>query len=422
MFTKIFRAAMVLAALAIVVASCEKDKTVKYLSSNVTIDESGLDGAPSPESYKVTFTSTSTEFVIEKESVGTTVTVEGLVTGVYNVTVQAQFTYAGYAYNYIGTVKNVEVSTEGVACTVKVNATKAAALLVKEVYYNSTKDDNGANYMKDFYLEVYNNTDQTVYADGVCLAMTQSPNTFAWNYIPAGTEVNGKTYEYDLGIQDPDKYVFCAMTVWQIPGDGDDYPIQPGEAFVIAGYAKDHTETASTSIDLSTADFETFCDHYATKGQADCNAINMNLVAAVAQPTNNFWLTVNGRGFILFHQEAPIRGTDFIRSSNYPTSVGLEVLKKDIIDAVDLVQNETTSKWLSEDLDAGKVLSQGMYCGKSVLRKVLSNEDGRLVLQDTNNSTQDFITCEDASLEVKQKQIRRFGVGRPSWSTWTTAQ
>jgi len=411
-------------------ASCKKDEGVKYLSSNITIDESGLDGAPSPESYKVTFTSTSTEFVREKTSNGTSVSVDSLVTGVYNVTVQAQFSYAGYAYNYIGTAQNVEVSADGVDCTIKVSATKAAALVVKEVFYNSTKDNNGGNYMKDLFVEVYNNSDQTVYADGVCLAMTMSPNTYQWKYIPAGTVTENKdkegnylTYEYDLGIQDDEKYIFVGMTVWQIPGEGSTYPVAPGESIVIAGYAMDHTTVSSASVDLSTAEFETYCDHYGEKGQTDCNAINMNLVAAVANPTNNFWLTVTGRGFIIFHQDTPIRSTDFIRSSNYPTSVGLEVLKTDVIDAVDLVANEKTKKWLSEDLDAGKVLSQGNYCGKSVLRKTASTtEDGRIVLQDTNNSTEDFIYCTDTSLEEAKPVIRRFGVGRPSWSTWTTAQ
>ena len=412
----------ILGAAALVLASCNKDEGVKYLSSNITIDESALDGAPAPEAYKVTFTSTSTEFVREKYSERNIVSVDSLVTGVYDVTVQAQYSYAGYAYNYIGSAKDVEISADGVECTVKVSATKAAALLVKEVFYNSSKDNNNANYMKDFFLEIYNNSDQTVYADGLGLGMTLSPNTYEWKYTPAGTEIGGKTYEYDLGIQDDEKYVFLGMTVWQIPGTGKDYPVAPGESIVIAGYAMDHTTVASASIDLSTPDFETYCDHYGEKGQSDCNAINMNLVAPVSAPTNNFWLTVTGRGFVIFHQDAPVRGTDFIRSSNYPTSVGLEVLKSDVIDAVDLVATATTKKWLPEDLDAGKVLSQGNYCGKSVLRKVASNENGKLVLQDTNNSTEDFIYCEDESLEVKTPVIRRFGVGRPSWSTWTTAQ
>ena len=410
-----------LGAAALVLASCGIDGGAKYLSSNIIIDESGLDGAPAPESYKVTFTSTATEFVREKASTGNTVSVDSLLTGVYDVTVQAQFSQAGYAYNYIGSAKNVEISEDGVECTIKVNATKAAALLVKEVFYNSSKDDKGGNYMKDFFVEIYNNSDQVVYADGVALAMTLSPNTYEWKYVPQGTEVDGKTYDYDLGIQEDEKYVFLGMTVWQIPGTGTTYPIAPGESFVIAGYAMDHTTVASTSIDLSTAEFETYCDHYGEKGQTDCNAINMNLVAAVSNPTNNFWLTVTGRGFVIFHQDAPIRGTDFIRSSNYPTSVGLEILKSDVIDAVDLVGTATTKKWLPEDLDAGKVLSQGNYCSKSVLRKVLSNENGKLVLQDTNNSTEDFIYCVDESVEVQKPVIRRFGAGRPSWSTWTAA-
>ena len=53
---------------------------------------------------------------------------------------------------------------------------------------------------------------------------------------------------------------------------------------------------------------------------------------------------------------------------------------------------------------------------QSIVRKVASTrEDGSIVLQDTNNTSEDF-TVNDAP------EIRRYGVHRPSWSTWTTAQ
>lgn len=412
-------AAILLAGLAL--AACNKDE-VKYLSSNVTIDESGLAGAPSPESYTVTFTNTTTEEVIQVESEGTTVVVEKLTKGVWDVVAQAQFSYAGYAYNYIGTASQVTVDTDGYEVVIKVSATKAAALVIKEVYYNGCKDDKNANYLYDTYLEIYNNSDQTVYADGICVGMPLSPLTYEWKYgKDAYTDKENNTF--DVGIADDDKYIFLGNTVWQIPGKGTEYAVAPGESVVIAAYAKNHTDGAASSIDLSTADFETYCDHYGEKGQVNCKAIDMALVAPVANPTNWFSFTVTGRGIVIFHQETPVRGTDFIRSSNYPTSVGLEVLKADVIDAVDLVANANTKKWIDETLDAGKVLSQGNYSGKSVLRKVASTtEDGRVILQDTNNSTEDFITCEDSNLENKTKQIRRYGANRPSWSTWTTAQ
>lgn len=413
---------IVAAAAALLLVSCKDDEKIYYYQSAVTIDESALNGAPSPDSYDITFTNSSTGYVRTAKSTGTTARVDSLVVGFYDVTVQSQFSYAGYAYNYIGTAKNVECTNEGINCTIPVSATKAQALVIKEVYYNHCKDNNSANYLRDCFIEIYNNSDQTVYADGIAVAMTLSPNTFEWKYDTDVT-YNGNTYD-TVGIQDDDKYIFVGMTVWQIPGAGKTYPVDSGESIVLAAYAMDHTENASASLDLSTADFEFYCDHYGEKGQSDCNAINLNLVAAVSAPTNQFMLTVTGRGFIIFHQDTPIRSTDFIRSSNYPTSLGLEVLKTDVIDAVDLVANATTKKWVDEEFDAGKVLSQGNYCGKSVLRKVKEAINGRVILQDTNNSTEDFIYCTDASIDASEQKpvIRRFGAGRPSWSTWTTAQ
>ena len=63
-----------------------------------------------------------------------------------------------------------------------------------------------------------------------------------------------------------------------------------------------------------------------------------------------------------------------------------------VIDAVDLIQNKTTSvtKLFPPSLDAGFATVEGIYLGKSVIRKVASQEDGIEILQDTNNSTADF--------------------------------
>lgn len=63
-----------LAAATLLLASCDQEKN-KYVSSNITIDESGLNGAPSPESYTVTFTNTTTGDVVTAESQGTSVVV-----------------------------------------------------------------------------------------------------------------------------------------------------------------------------------------------------------------------------------------------------------------------------------------------------------------------------------------------------------
>jgi len=127
MFKKslLFSLAAFACAIALLV-SCNKEEKVQYLVASVKIDESALGDAPSPDSYDVTFTNVSTGYVREVTSKGTSVNTDSLITGVYNVVAQAQFSEGGFAYNYIGTLSNVEVS-ESMSLSIPVTATKASA-------------------------------------------------------------------------------------------------------------------------------------------------------------------------------------------------------------------------------------------------------------------------------------------------------
>ena len=62
-------------------------------------------------------------------------------------------------------------------------------------------------------------------------------------------------------------------------------------------------------------------------------------------------------------------------------------------------------------IDAGAMTVGGTYLGVSAARKVRETKDGRVILYDTNNSSDDF--------EVMQTpQIRRYGAKAPAWNTW----
>jgi hypothetical protein len=89
-----------------------------------------------------------------------------------------------------------------------------------------------------------------------------------------------------------------------------------------------------------------------------------------------------------------------------------------VLDAVECINNESYSdaKRVPAVLDAGMTWIGSTYVGLSVARKVLTEdgepvkrENGAIILQDTNNSTDDF----ERGL---QPQIRRYGVGMPSWN------
>ncbi|MBQ6557130.1 MAG: DUF4876 domain-containing protein [Bacteroidales bacterium] len=395
------------ALLAAALCACDKTPAVVMASWRVEIDESGLGQAPSPGSYKLTVTNIGTEEVNEYTVSGTISETISILPGVYNLTAQAHGSFGGRAYNYIGSLQGVTIAKdakEEQVTQVKVAASGSSALVFKEIHYNGSMVSGSASgrYLKDTFFEVYNNSEETVYADGICL----------------GDVLGYKVYDFSDKLPNASDYVFIGTYVWQIPGSGKDYPIAPGESFVIAASAIDHSKTAET-VDLSTAEFETICDKYKEKGgQPDANAVNMALVCTIKESgLGNQLGRFTDAAWALFYPSVPLRKDGEYLESNHANNYGLEVLKSDILDAVDLLKSENPDdKRLEPVLDAGWIKCATTGGNQSIVRKVSgTREDGTPLLQDTNNTTEDF-TISD------KPQIRRDGVKRPSWSTWTTAQ
>jgi predicted component of type VI protein secretion system len=85
-----------------------------------------------------------------------------------------------------------------------------------------------------------------------------------------------------------------------------------------------------------------------------------------------------------------------------------------VVDALENVgnTNQMELKRMPAVLDAGAATVNGTYVAKSVARKVKETRpDGRVILQDTNNSTEDFEVMD-------LPQIRRYDAQAPSWNTW----
>ncbi|MBO4565614.1 MAG: DUF4876 domain-containing protein [Bacteroidales bacterium] len=396
------RTVYILLALAMA-AACNPEPVITDVEWTPVIDESALGDAPSPGSYKVTLTNIGTEEVVTGELVTASPAAFVLVHGIYNVVIQAHGSFGGRAFNYIGTANSVSITGKEESYeAIKISASASSALIFKEIHYNASKVLSGSgSYLKDTFFEIYNNSSETVYADGICI----------------GDPMSYKVFSFEGKIDNPEDYIFIGTYVWQIPGSGSDYPIAPGESFVIAASAIDHTKVAAT-LDLSTAEFETICDKYKDKGQADANAINMTLACTVKESglANQFGKFTDS-AWCIFYPSRPLRKDGEYLESNHANNYGLEVLKSDVLDAIDCLKTENPDdKRLESGLDAGWIKCATTGGNQSIVRKVAETlEDGRIVLQDTNNTTEDF-TVND------KPEIRRYGVKRPSWSTWTTAQ
>lgn len=391
---------LAIAAVAVtVLSSC--DNTPKVVNATVNVSEAELAaGVPKPASYAVTLTNTTTAETLKANTENGSAAFT-LAPGIYNVLVEGASNADGVAYTLSGSDRLTAVE-EGASVTVAVKASQSAALIFKEVFYSGHYDW----YFRDQYYEIYNNSDQTVYADGLCIC---DLDMYDWDGTPI---------EYD--IAEPEKYVFSQF-IWQVPGDGDDYPIAPGESFVIAQWATDHRiETLGGEFgkDLTGAEFEAILGESTLWNGTvitDNPAINMNqFTAAYSMPQ---WLTaVGGASIVIFFPPKDLDGTALTYEVGSDSIYGaaLAIPVDCILDGVHTCDSEETalSTQINSSIDAGFICCSGNYSNESIVRKVVeTKEDGRKVYQDTNNSISDF----EISTEPK---IRRNGEGTPSWNTW----
>ena len=169
--------------------------------------------------------------------------------GIYNVTVRKTEKLDGKSYilnalnQNVALIDDVSADQIGDATTISVRPILGSPLCFREIYYAGAP----GNYFRGQFYEIYNNGDEVVYLDHLCL--TQLHPAYATATLPKWPDEDGV-----------DKYAY-GVTLWQIQGDGDDWPLLPGESVVISQEAADHTKIASFSgsfglIDNSKSEWE----------------------------------------------------------------------------------------------------------------------------------------------------------------------
>jgi hypothetical protein len=224
-------------------------------------------------------------------------------------------------------------------------------------------------------------------------------------------------------------YVY-AKTLFRVPGTGKQYPVKPGESFVIAATAQNHKQPfvgsdgkavsvkdPSLTVDLSGADFEVYIgDVISNPLTTDVDNPNVPNMAVIVTGGNRDLILDNpGRDAIAIFKTAArlpamtktgTEATDATTYSQYPdpsttsisstTTYYYQVPNSVIIDAVQIQNPSPTSssrvaRKLIGTLDAGVTnVPDGQYSSESSIRKTSKTVSGRRILMDTNNSTNDF--------------------------------
>jgi hypothetical protein len=141
------------------------------------------------------------------------------------------------------------------SATLTAVAGRRGSLVISEVWPHkpALADRGGAGYYDGTYLEVFNNSDTTVFLDGVVFGTIPPVHT---NLFDGGMDFCG---DYASSIR-LNESALALASVLRFPGTGRDYPLAPGRAVIIAQDAINHQDFAPTSVNLSDADFESIGD------------------------------------------------------------------------------------------------------------------------------------------------------------------
>ncbi len=240
------------------------------------------------------------------------------------------------------------------------------------------------------YVELFNNSDEVLYADGI---------SFSRGYA-LGTE------HYDI-FQEFGGTNIVPYYIWTAPGNGTDYPIQPGEKCLISVSGLDFNEHGY-AFNLSSSKFEMFAfdrgDGFGTPTYINTAThpflenYDVPNMLPILLPSNTFPMHMAPyETFFIFQ---PPKGQDI---KDYLKEKGVKRKEKNgeyvfsyripVEDIIDLVQNGGLTKTTPSYLDEAYTYVNTDYNGyeyRVSKRKVLKRKNGRDYLQDSNNSYVDF--------------------------------
>lgn len=291
--------------------------------------------------------------------------------------------------------------------------------VIKQLYYAGSDLYDGAS-LRDNFFEIYNNTDQVLYADKLCMMFVYGRLSTTYR-LPDLLQPNGQfDWTKSVGTEPApananEDYLY-AQAIYQFPGKGTDYPVQPGHGLVVARSAINHqkpftnkngkvyeVKNPSLTVDLSNADFEVITAPYLEPGESgsliDIPTPGKTSLNVIQKFGANMMMDNIGRiAYALFRTEEDMtkwpKYTEVKETTIEGKTLYTRVPKKYIIDAVETqpsTPGRRIPKKLSMELDAGFGFVPGSsYSSQALIRRVEKVENGRRILMDTNNSSVDF--------------------------------
>ena len=277
--------------------------------------------------------------------------------------------------------------------------------VIQEIFFTGTLTPAGKQYHGTCYVVLYNGTDRVLYADGIAFCES--------GFNPV------RKFDYKPDIR---QEAMAVHAVYVIPGSGKQHPVKPGERLILCDIGIDHKVNNPNAFDLSKANFEWY-DESSSPAHQDFDSPTVPNLDKWYCYTKSFFILHN-RGFASYAiARMPITKEEYLKDYKYDytyvlTHNGISYdmsgscykLPNDwIIDGVNC-SVEAVHQWtiLPETIDAGYT-NCGTVDGQkdryfhSVRRKYLGKDaEGHVILQDTNNSFEDFNPMVTASLIEEQ--------------------
>lgn len=392
----------------ITIVSCQRDSNVdSYFVSAVnlhlTYKQLGKE-VDYTNPLKVVFTNSTEQltytFLSDKKG---NVEIKGLLPGEYIINVSSQLTKDemaivtgdenaedGFISGFISNI-NLRLNQLPDFSKLTLGVIPSGNVVFKELYYAGSKTPSEMTYRNDGFYTIHNNSLEDINLNDYYIASVE-------NY--GGKGLAGPLWPDEKRGEYQNIY---AMTLWKIVISSTPFILKPGQDAVIAVMAAPHNKKSeynpTSPIDLSNADFEAYINN-PSNSYPDFQAKNMQLVF---WPSFSYlWrISVFGQGMALIkatpEQVSSFQTVTLPQAFQDPFEddeywLCKKIPNKFVVDAVDLSDNKssTLAKRFPPSLDAGVASVESIYCGKSVIRKVLSKNDNVVIYQDTNNSSEDF--------------------------------
>lgn len=314
-----------------------------------------------------------------------------------------------------GTIEQVDLIAGDAALDLVLGFSWAGSVVIKEVYSaGCPMDDKPAFYTYDKYIVLHNNSGTTQYLDGLCLCTVAPYNSKAQSNPWTSLDASGNIVFRD--------YAAVPDAIWQFPGGGEDFALEPGADAVIAYWGVDHTQTYSQSVDLNREEYFVLYDQLLYPGTsiwptpAPGDRIRQERWLRVLKKTgrsgqngaNTYVISEMSPAVILFRAPADFDLEDYLADDLQSTILSGNIVYSKvpwewIVDGVEVSDKTgaTNNKRLRPDVDAGAVGYSGVRQGHTVHRRLdeeATQEHGFEVYMDTNNSSNDFYERATQSL------------------------